>query len=49
VTPPKLTRTSLSPIPSNEWEGLVIYGSVRQVDELEELEIGIQAIAAIPE
>jgi regulator of ribonuclease activity A len=26
----------------------VIYGSVRQVDELEELEIGIQAIAAIP-
>ncbi len=33
---------------TNEWEGLVIYGSVRQVDELEELEIGIQAIAAIP-
>ncbi|PPS59051.1 hypothetical protein CRX72_28915 [Pantoea sp. BRM17] len=32
----------------NEWEGLVVYGSVRQVDELEELEIGIQAIAAIP-
>lgn len=32
----------------NEWEGLVIYGSVRQVDELEEIDIGIQAIAAIP-
>lgn len=32
----------------NEWEGLVIYGAVRQVDELEELDIGIQAIAAIP-
>jgi len=32
----------------NEWEGIVVYGSVRQVDELEELEIGIQAIAAIP-
>ena len=32
----------------NEWEGLVIYGSVRQVDDLEELDIGIQAIAAIP-
>ncbi len=32
----------------NEWEGLVVYGSVRQVDDLEELEIGIQAIAAVP-
>lgn len=32
----------------NEWEGIVVYGSVRQVDELEELELGIQAIAAIP-
>ncbi|MXP66998.1 ribonuclease E activity regulator RraA [Pantoea sp. Nvir] len=32
----------------NEWEGLVIYGSVRQVEDLEGLEIGIQAIAAIP-
>lgn len=31
----------------NEWEGLVIYGAVRQVDDLEELDIGIQAIAAI--
>ena len=32
----------------SEWEGLVVYGSVRQVDDLEELEIGIQAIAAVP-
>ena len=32
----------------NEWEGLVVYGSVRQVDDLEDLDIGIQAIAAIP-
>lgn len=32
----------------NEWEGLVIYGAVRQVDDLEELDIGIQAMAAIP-
>ena len=32
----------------NEWEGIVVYGSVRQVDELEELDIGIQAMAAIP-
>lgn len=32
----------------NEWEGIVVYGSVRQVDALEELDIGIQAIAAIP-
>jgi len=33
---------------SNQWEGIIIYGSVRQVDELSELDIGIQAIAAIP-
>ena len=32
----------------NEWEGIVVYGSVRQVDDLEDLDIGIQAIAAIP-
>ncbi len=32
----------------NEWEGIVIYGAVRQVDDLEELDIGIQAMAAIP-
>lgn len=32
----------------NEWEGIVVYGAVRQVDELAELDIGIQAMAAIP-
>lgn len=32
----------------NQWEGLVVYGAVRQVDELEELDIGIQALASIP-
>ena len=32
----------------NNWEGMVIYGSVRQVDELGELDIGIHAIASIP-
>lgn len=32
----------------NEWEGIVVYGSVREVDELEEMSIGIQAIASIP-
>lgn len=32
----------------NEWEGIVVYGAVRQVDDLEELDIGIQALAAIP-
>lgn len=26
----------------NEWEGLVVYGAVRQVDDLEELDIGIR-------
>ncbi len=32
----------------NEWEGIILYGSVRQVDDLAELDIGIQAIAATP-
>lgn len=32
----------------NQWEGMVIYGAVRQVDYLAEAEIGIQALAAIP-
>lgn len=32
----------------NNWEGVVVYGSVRQVDYLAEADIGIQAIAAIP-
>lgn len=32
----------------NEWEGIVCYGAVRHVDDLVELDIGIQAIAAIP-
>lgn len=34
--------------PLNEWEGIVVYGAVRQVDDLEELDIGIQAMVAIP-
>ncbi|WP_341502270.1 ribonuclease E activity regulator RraA [Gallaecimonas sp. GXIMD4217] len=33
---------------SNNWEGLVIYGCVREVDALEELDIGIQALASFP-
>ncbi|MEQ5744393.1 ribonuclease E activity regulator RraA [Providencia alcalifaciens] len=32
----------------NHWEGIVIYGAVRQVDALMELDLGIQAIAAMP-
>lgn len=32
----------------NEWEGIVCYGSIREVDSLEDMEIGIHAIAAIP-
>lgn len=33
---------------NNGWEGIIVYGSVRDVDALEELDIGIQAIASIP-
>lgn len=32
----------------NNWEGIVVYGAVRQVDELEEMDIGIQALASTP-
>ncbi|NOH81697.1 ribonuclease E activity regulator RraA [Vibrio sp. RE86] len=32
----------------NEWEGIVAYGCVREVDELEDMSIGIQALASIP-
>lgn len=32
----------------NGWEGIVVNGCVREVDILEELDIGIQAITAIP-
>jgi len=32
----------------NGWQGIVCYGSVRDVDALEEIEIGIQALVAIP-
>ena len=30
------------------WAGVIVYGCVRDVDALAELDIGIQAIAAIP-
>ncbi|MGF1752602.1 ribonuclease E activity regulator RraA [Vibrio makurazakiensis] len=32
----------------NEWEGIVVYGCVREVDEIEDMSIGIQALASIP-
>lgn len=32
----------------NGWAGLIIYGCVRDVDALAELELGVQALAAIP-
>ncbi len=32
----------------NDWEGMVVYGCVREVDELEDMSIGIQALASIP-
>ncbi len=32
----------------NNWEGIVCYGSVRDVDFIEELEIGIQGLVSIP-
>jgi regulator of ribonuclease activity A len=32
----------------NGWEGIVVYGSVREVDELDEIDVGIHAIASVP-
>jgi regulator of ribonuclease activity A len=32
----------------NGWEGIVCFGAVRDVDALDELEIGIMALASIP-
>ncbi|TKB56086.1 ribonuclease E activity regulator RraA [Ferrimonas aestuarii] len=32
----------------NNWEGLIVYGSVREVDALVDIDIGIQALASIP-
>lgn len=33
---------------ANGWEGIVCYGSVRDVDALEDIDIGIQALVSIP-
>ena len=32
----------------NNWEGIIVYGSVRDVDALEEIDMGIQALLSIP-
>ncbi len=32
----------------NGWEGIICYGSVRDVDALEDVEIGIQGLVSIP-
>ena len=32
----------------NGWEGLVIYGCIRDIDAIGALELGVQALAAIP-
>jgi len=32
----------------NGWEGIVCYGSVRDVDAIEDIELGIQALVSIP-
>lgn len=32
----------------NDWEGIIVYGAVRQLDILESLDLGIHALAPIP-
>ncbi|PCI53744.1 MAG: ribonuclease E activity regulator RraA [Gammaproteobacteria bacterium] len=33
---------------NNGWEGIICYGSVRDVDTIEEVELGIQGLVSIP-
>lgn len=33
---------------SNGWEGIICYGSVRDVDTIDEVELGIQGLVSIP-
>jgi regulator of ribonuclease activity A len=33
---------------NNGWEGIICYGSVRDVDSIEEIELGIQGLVSIP-
>ena len=33
---------------NNGWQGIICYGSVRDVDAIEEVELGIQGLASIP-
>ena len=33
---------------NNNWEGIIVYGCVRDVEALEQLDLGIQAIASMP-
>lgn len=32
----------------NGWEGIIVYGAIRQLQQLENINIGIQALAPIP-
>ncbi|TYB16105.1 ribonuclease E activity regulator RraA [Aggregatibacter actinomycetemcomitans] len=32
----------------NQWEGIIVYGAVRQIQQLENIDIGIHALAPIP-
>lgn len=32
----------------NGWEGIIVYGSIREVDYIDELDIGVHAMASIP-
>lgn len=32
----------------NNWEGIIVYGAVRQLEQLEDIDIGIHALAPIP-
>jgi len=32
----------------NDWEGIIVYGSIREVDLIDDINIGIQSLASIP-
>lgn len=43
-----LDSTNVQTAADNNWEGIVCLGSVREVDKLEDIDIGVHAIGAIP-
>ena len=44
----EVTFTSTAQSGSGEWQGIVIYGCVRDVEILDTIDVGVKALAAFP-